>query len=933
MKQLYYICISAFVTLLGCASDEIEELKSPVFEIEESFLQQDFKQEKSFVSIPITTSLASSEWQIKSNADWCKVSQSIASSKNSILLELKPNEEADLRTTTVEVKSSVKNYTINIRQLGYGKAILLKNTKKTIAATGGELTITVTANIAYELDDFSGDCDWITVNPSTRALIEYDHIFHVAANPNYESRTMKIRFVAKEDLEVSAECEVEQYAKSSSTDDVDIEDDILIKPASAIDTDHQPGQGIENCIDGVFNGPPYHSRWNGKTEFPVFLEFFFDGSEDIDYLIYYTRSGNGNFGKVNIYTATQEQPEYNCFGTFDFKQRNEPTKIEFNEPLQRVTKIKLEVCSGMGGYASCDEMQFFKRKGLNALSEQLNTVFTDVTCCELKSEVTIEQINALPGYFANIATHLKNDTYAPWEKRFRIQDYSPYSDTELWAERLMTKKYSNLDNPTGIYAEQGESIIVLVGDTYGQQITLQAIPSIEASGDIYFLTEGVNKIDIKRTGMLYVMYTADLNSPTARPIRIHIPLQSGKVNGYFDLKEHKTDEMYADLLSRATYKYFCIRGEKVIFYFHLSSLRLNSPNNILSAIHLWDNMIGWQQELMGIDDVRPSQVNNHIFAVSLDAEDEGYMWANDYRIAFNSKTLDRILLYDKVMSNKDNIWGPAHEVGHIHQEAINWPGSTEASNNLFSNYALYNLGKYCSRGAELSVLATQRCQSNAPWIDLKGELKMRMYWQLWNYFHLCGYDSDFYQNLFKELRNDRGDHSDPGAAQLHFVEMACKVANMDLTDFFETWGFFVPVNKIIEQYGTWKYEVTSEMISKTKQMVAKYPNQKHAFQYLEDRKDGDEGIDNYKVGDVGYYSLFKDNRKITKQVSYVKSGQRITIQNGDEAVAFEIRDNKKLVFFSNFLSFELPSSKSLADDEQIFAVQADGTRKLLYEGK
>ena len=39
--------------------------------------------------------------------------------------------------------------------------------------------------------------------------------------------------------------------------------------------------------------------------------------------------------------------------------------------------------------------------------------------------------------------------------------------------------------------------------------------------------------------------------------------------------------------------------------------------------------------------------------------------------------LDNILLRDNVMADKDNAWGPAHEIGHIHQKAINWPGCTE----------------------------------------------------------------------------------------------------------------------------------------------------------------------------------------------------------------------------------------------------------------
>ena len=73
-------------------------------------------------------------------------------------------------------------------------------------------------------------------------------------------------------------------------------------------------------------------------------------------------------------------------------------------------------------------------------------------------------------------------TYDEWEKSFRIQDYHPYSNVEEWAETLMTKRYSNLDNPTGIYVEAGDSVIVLVGDTHGQSLSIQCIGE-EKSGD------------------------------------------------------------------------------------------------------------------------------------------------------------------------------------------------------------------------------------------------------------------------------------------------------------------------------------------------------------------------------------------------------------------------------------------------------------------
>lgn len=931
MKNVCFVFLVAVMSIsaMACSDSEENGGVKPSFEISEELLQQDFTKEQASVLIPVSTNLEPAGWSVSSTQSWCLVAKDFTGSKPAVKMVIQASEEPEVRTAEIEVKSSVKNYTIQVRQLGYGPAILVKS-EATVEAAGGALQITVTSNVEYTITQ-SASTEWLTTIPRTRALVDKEYTYEVSANTTYEARTAVLTYTAVKEPKVMATCTVIQKAKKSDTSDVVLEGDVKIKPISGKDSEHQPGQGIENTFDGkIGSGNPYHSIWNQPATFPVTLEYFFDGTSDMDYFIYHTRSGNGNFGELDVYTATEENPEYALYGSFDFKKQNASSKVVFASTLKKVTKIKFAVKSGAGDFVSCDEMEFFRKNTSKELDAKLLTVFTDITCCELKPGITSEQINALPGYFAHVAIQLKNGTYDAWEKKFRIQDYQAYSDVEVWAEKLMTKRYGNLDNPTGIYAQAGDSIIVLVGNTHGQTVSLQVIPAVEPSGDMYFLNEGVNKIGIRRTGMLFIMYT----TPTVenmQPIRVHIPLNSGKVNGFFDLKQDKTDEVYADLLSKATYKYFCVRGEKIMFYFHLSKMREFLPRNILSAIHLWDNIIGWQQELMGIDNVRPSQVNNHIFAVS---PEDGYMWASDYRIGFVYTYLNNILLYDNVMAAKDNAWGPSHEIGHIHQKAINWPSSTESSNNLFSNYVLYKLGKYCSRGTELSALATARLIEKQAWFDMGSsthqnedtELHMRMNWQLWNYYHRCGYKPDFWQKLFKLLRDNRISESDPGAGQLLFAKMASKAANENLTDFFEMWGFFIPVNNVtIEQYGTWRYNVTQTMINEAKSYMAQFPKAKHAFYYLEDRKNGDVGIENYKVGDVGHYTQFKNNQTITKTVGYTRSGQRITVSGGDEAVAFEIKRGAELLFFSNFLSFEVPSQISL-DVIQVYAVQADGKR-------
>ena len=739
---------------------------------------------------------------------------------------------------------------------------------------------------------------------------------------------------------------VTQYSAS----DIVIEEDIQVKPyaGKASEEETDPDRSIEHSFDDKFiadGGVPYHSKWGQSADFPVILEYYFEGNTDIDYFIYHTNSGNGTFGKFDVYTQTKENTEYVHQGSYDFNMRNSPSIASLKTPV-KATKVKFEVHSGKNGYVSCDEMQFFKKNKKNTLEEQLLTVFTDITCSEIKPDVTQEQIEALPEFFIQTASALKDDSYNKWEKEFRIREYCPYSSADEWADKLMTRKYGDLDNPTGIYVNEGDEVVVLVGDTHGQSISIQNIgeetskgyAQTSVNGDIYPLKEGVNKLTAKQTGMLFVMYNTNIQNPDAQPIKIHIPLGGGKVCGFFSLKEHQTNEKYKELIDKADYKYFCVIGNAIILYFHHKQLKAAVPYDILSSIELWDNMIQWQQELMGIEDVHPKQMNNHIFAISPEG---GYMWASEGRIGFVYTALGDILRKSYLMASR-NSWGPAHEIGHVHQGAINWASTTESSNNLFSNYTIYKFGQNCSRGTELAVpeyaanvkkatLVFRRCVENKAWCDFgtdyqgeDPEMHARMNWQLWNYYHRCGYNPQFFPTLFKLMRENRVSTQDPGENQMMYARMACRAANENLTDFFERWGFFVPISMKVNQYGTYNYIVTDAMIKETKEFMKQFPAPKHAFYYLEDRKKGDPGLDTTPP-DVGYFTQFAEDMKITKQITYTISGHQVNVQNGEQAVAFEIKENDNLKYFGTSFQFEIPNTIS-PDRVKLYAVQADGVR-------
>ena len=739
---------------------------------------------------------------------------------------------------------------------------------------------------------------------------------------------------------------VTQYSAS----DIVIEEDIQVKPyaGKASEEETDPDRSIEHSFDDKFiadGGVPYHSKWGQSADFPVILEYYFEGNTDIDYFIYHTNSGNGTFGKFDVYTQTKENTEYVHQGSYDFNMRNSPSIASLKTPV-KATKVKFEVHSGKNGYVSCDEMQFFKKNKKNTLEEQLLTVFTDITCSEIKPDVMQEQIEALPEFFIQTASALKDDSYNKWEKEFRIREYCPYSSADEWADKLMTRKYGDLDNPTGIYVNEGDEVVVLVGDTHGQSISIQNIgeetnkgyAQTSVNGDIYPLKEGVNKLTAKQTGMLFVMYNTNIQNPDAQPIKIHIPLGGGKVCGFFSLKEHQTNEKYKELIDKADYKYFCVIGNAIILYFHHKQLKAAVPYDILSSIELWDNMIQWQQELMGIEDVHPKQMNNHIFAISPEG---GYMWASEGRIGFVYTVLGDILRKSYLMASR-NSWGPAHEIGHVHQGDINWASTTESSNNLFSNYTIYKFGQNCSRGTELAVpeyaanvkkatLVFRRCVENKAWCDFgtdyqgeDPEMHARMNWQLWNYYHRCGYNPQFFPTLFKLMRENRVSTQDPGENQMMYARMACRAANENLTDFFERWGFFVPISMKVNQYATYNYIVTDAMIKETKEFMKQFPAPKHAFYYLEDRKKGDPGLDTTPP-DVGYFTQFAEDMKITKQITYTISGHQVNVQNGEQAVAFEIKENDNLKYFGTSFQFEVPNTIS-PDRVKLYAVQADGVR-------
>ena len=589
------------------------------------------------------------------------------------------------------------------------------------------------------------------------------------------------------------------------------------------------------------------------------------------------------------------------------------------------------------------------------IMEKYSSFFEDESCSQLKSEYTSmsdeELTAAMEGCgetLISFALKVKNNSWAKRELEFRVNSYGPYADPDYWGKKLITMRYSWLNNPTGICANAGDMLYIFVGKEPKEGSTLEVdfINENNHKTERVALKKGLNIIPVvKNDRSLFIIYTADTQKEytLADFDSIPIHIEGGYVNGYWDKGRH-TDADWVDITrNHAKHKYMFIKGDYMMLFMNLSVLISPdvSPNTISDAIGWWDNMVKWEQGIMGLEEYRPSRFNNKLCGISYAGD--GLMSASDYNTSYVETSLHDVISFKKVMQTSGYCWGPSHEVGHVHQGAINMIGCTEASNNLFSNIVVHNLGKFVTWGDGVDMMA-EYFVNKEPWTMQGIGLKMRMFFQLYLYYHVAGNNPEFYPTLFKLLREDplekkSGGYDNLGRNDLlHFAEKCCEASGEDLTKFFEAWGFFVPMSRnVIGDYGDWTISSTTRMINQTKEKMAKYTKKAAAIEFIEDRvayserTDGGEGYKlEYvpgKFGEMGQYTAYyPDSLGITASgYIYSKSGNKISISKGKNAVGFKVYDSKgSLVTFANRYELEIPD-EFLADEISIVAVSANGT--------
>lgn len=618
----------------------------------------------------------------------------------------------------------------------------------------------------------------------------------------------------------------------------------------------------------------------------------------------------------------------------------------------------------------------------------LGTFFSDAACTtlqptyqtmsddDLKAAMTTAGITSTN--LQNMAVKVKNNSWAKWEKTFRVLTAEPYTNPDTWNGILkIGYVYTRLTNPTGIWSKSNDLIYVFVGADIpeGATVNLRQVMKTDNQGTSVQLSKGLNIIAAPADeAALYISYEVTTSDATDSKkwrdypdIPIHI--EGGVVDGYFDATRTgiDTDAAWKEMVADGLFvkPFAMMKGRNIIYQMNSTLTKQTVPEKMREIVDFWDWMVDVQHSLMAVNEYKDRWHS----VLGFYSCTYNYMFASSYGTYYNESTLGEILSYDKMSAGGGSLWGPAHEVGHIHQGLINMIGCTEISNNLFSQAVVHLNGKTSTRlnGRKFRDVANNYAAGYS-WLDYGRKNGNEiwdcntLYLKLYLYYEVQKHHPGFFCELFRKLRKDplnhsKGSQDNPTPASGDYLKFAVKcaeVAQEDLSEFFEAFGFFRPYDlKYVDDYGNYYVTCTQEMADDAKAKIKACgkpngnilfvenhikhePQQDHDGNLLYDaqgnvllRTDYDKEDAVGKCGDVGSYSEYVAGN-YANGYTYTRSGNTITM-TGEGAVGYKVYDKDgNLLYFANTNSFVLPQTVAdkLSETGQkmvIKVAQADGT--------
>ena len=540
------------------------------------------------------------------------------------------------------------------------------------------------------------------------------------------------------------------------------------------------------------------------------------------------------------------------------------------------------------------------------------SLFSKENLTALKKGVGLKKIEKIKSPAIKETAILLHNNQYPLDDRFK--SYEAYLSPFTLAKQLKTSPYSQFENPTGIYFEKGDEAVLWVGDTNGFKIELR----VTNWGDENFtdkkypLKEGYNRLTIEEKGNSYISYFSEAGE-TNHKIDVHI--LGGRVNGVFDV-EKDDNNRWDSLLANAASPVLDILGKKVQLAYPVESLVRESPGQGFELIQLYDSIITFQHQIMGLVKYN-REPKNHIFGRVIW---KGFMHADGIGAAFHDNTMKEVANVGKLRKSS---WGVAHEFGHVNQvrPGMKWTGTTEVTNNIYSVWTQYLFNPDAPKlereklrdydgpkiGGRITAYMESAFVHNQPWLTQAGNdrwdrerprdwggdhfVKLVPLWQLQLYFAVAGENNswgnpDFYGDIFIRAIDAPASEKEEQASyyQLEFIKNACDAAQLDLTDFFEMSRMLYPIDLWVDDYTCSQMTITEADISNVKQYASKY------------KKPETPVLHYITANSVDIYRN-KSTLSGNSGNGFVKEEGKIVVDNElwENAVAFETYADEKLV--------------------------------------
>ncbi len=532
--------------------------------------------------------------------------------------------------------------------------------------------------------------------------------------------------------------------------------------------------------------------------------------------------------------------------------------------FEKVELSEQDIENARAGQGAYDELVKNKSK----LQKNLDSLFVDKSCLTLRDEIQAlsddelavnANFAALTDDMKAMVLKVKNNTWqqytsstgytAGYEKFFRASDYhiySHYQDMANSSNFTMSNPFGRLSGPTGVVANAGDIIYIYVSANAksGSQLMLEAVGTDgvagnHPTGEQTTLKAGLNLFRFTEQKMLYVLHqmthvdgTVTKKLADFPDITVHI--EGGQLNGYWDATRGMTNadwQLLQEKLLKAS-PFLNLKTERLVFQMDADLVKAAEPKEMEGLMHVWNTICANEDRYMGVEDFEG--IYNNIWNVFSGAS--SYMHSTTYGTWYTESTIPTVMNYQKMTHGGGNLWGPSHEIGHNHQGSINVIGTTESSNNMFSNINTFESGILNSR----RYYPSQNFKDMADgthWLERNIWMTTGMFFQLYLYFHVQHHDDNFLPNLFRAMRKDPINKGGNGANDyLKLARKICDVAQADLSEFFEAYGMFIPCENLhVGDYADYYVTTTQSQINSAKKQMQKYEKKLGNIMFIDDR--------------------------------------------------------------------------------------------------